>query len=615
MACRLRWFGAALAGWCVLAGTLPVFGGESQWVEVKSPNFSVMTDGGEKRGRAVAVRFEQMRAVFGSLLLKASVNLAVPLQIVAFRNTKELRQFAPLWNGKPVQVAGLFQGTTDRSFILLDLSVDNPWEVMFHEYAHQLMNSNLSAQTAPWFEEGFAEYFRTIEVDEKEARVGKVPDDTYRVLQQTGLAKTADLFRVQQNSGTYNENGDRRTGFYAQSSIVVHYLYDHNLVPMLGAYFDLTLRQKVGVEDAIQRSFGMSAAQFDQEIRNYVSHERYKLYKLPTPARIATTSYVVTPLSATDGNAVLADVHLHSPNYGAKAVEELEAILKTDPSNASALRGLGYACLLKHDFEQAAKYFQKAVEENSKDPRVHYYVALLMSREKTLGEVENVPVMTNELETSIALDPNFADAYSLLAFAFAYGGDPERGLAMMRKAVALSPRNDMYVFYLAQMYMNNKKLAEAIALLQGLQSSPQPILVSRAGQMLEEAQEMKQANDSGETVVMNGTVRAAAEQPADPQEQPKSAENGQVGVITLTAPTSPRLVKGKIVSVDCRAVPGAMLSLATEGKTLKLDVDDTKHVLVIGADAFSCAGSNHGVAANHWETGEGTGEVVSVEVQ
>jgi hypothetical protein len=58
-----------------------------------------------------------------------------------------------------------------------------------------------------------------------------------------------------------------------------------------------------------------------------------------------------------------------------------------------------------------------------------------------------------------------------------------------------------------------------------------------------------------------------------------------------------------------------MLSLATEGKTLKLDVDDTRHVLVIGADAFSCAGSNHGVAANHWETGEGTGEVVSVEVQ
>src|ERR1700756_3570001 len=85
---------------CLVFST-PSFAGEAQWVEVKSPHFSVVTDGGEKRGRDVASRFEQMRAVFGALMSKGNVNLAVPLQIVAFRNTKELRQFAPLWNGKP----------------------------------------------------------------------------------------------------------------------------------------------------------------------------------------------------------------------------------------------------------------------------------------------------------------------------------------------------------------------------------------------------------------------------------------------------------------------------------------------------------------------------------
>jgi len=69
-----------------------VFAGEPQWVEVRSPNFSVVTDAGEKRGREVAMRFEQMRGVFGTLMTKANVNLPVPLQIVAFRNTKEMRQ-------------------------------------------------------------------------------------------------------------------------------------------------------------------------------------------------------------------------------------------------------------------------------------------------------------------------------------------------------------------------------------------------------------------------------------------------------------------------------------------------------------------------------------------
>src|SRR5215831_10639017 len=83
--------------------------GQAQWLEVRSPNFSVITDAGEKRGRDVALHFEQMRSVFSTLFQKAHVNLAVPLQIVAFRNSKELRQYAPLWNGKPTEVSGLFQ--------------------------------------------------------------------------------------------------------------------------------------------------------------------------------------------------------------------------------------------------------------------------------------------------------------------------------------------------------------------------------------------------------------------------------------------------------------------------------------------------------------------------
>src|SRR5512146_2944868 len=80
------------------------------WVEVRSPHFSVLTDAGEKRGREVADRFEQMRFAFGVIFQRITVNLPVPLQIVAFRNNRELERYAPLWNGKPVQLAGFYQG-------------------------------------------------------------------------------------------------------------------------------------------------------------------------------------------------------------------------------------------------------------------------------------------------------------------------------------------------------------------------------------------------------------------------------------------------------------------------------------------------------------------------
>jgi tetratricopeptide (TPR) repeat protein len=590
----------------------PVLAGESQWVEVKSPHFSVVTDGGEKRGREVAIRFEQMRAVFGALMQRANVNLAVPLQIVAFRNTKEFRQFAPLWNGKPTQLAGLFQGASDRSFILLDLSVENPWQVVFHEYGHQLMNSNIAATTAPWFEEGFAEYFRSIEVDGKEAHVGKVPDETYLILRQTGMMKVSDLFRVQHDSSTYNETGDRRETFYAQSSMVVHYLYDNGLIPKLSTYFNLTIDHKVSVEDAIQKSFGMSAVQFDKELRNYVSSGRYKFYKLPTPDGIVTTNYAAMALSAADGNAILADVHLHSQDYKDKAAGEFEAILKTDPTNVTALRGLGYSYLIKQDFEKAGECFQKAAAGNSKDPRVHYYAGLLMSREGSLGNSDKVAEMTKELETAVALDPSFADAYSLLGFAYAAQGKPEKGLQVAQKAVALSPRNDGYVFNLAEMYLSNRRPADAIVLLRSLKNSPQPSVAIRANEVLEEAEQMKQAMDAGERVIVNG-VRAEAEHPANAQAEGEEAAKAEVK--TLPPQTAPKFVKGKLVSVDCVPSPGAMINVTAGGKPLKLHVSNTKHVLVMGADGFSCDWTGKNVAINYRETGDGAGELMSIELQ
>jgi tetratricopeptide (TPR) repeat protein len=607
-----RSLGMILAGW-VAAVSVPSFAGEAQWVEIKSPHFSVVTDGGEKRGRDVAVRFEQMRAVYGALLAKSNVNLPVPLQIVAFRNTKELRQFAPLWNGKPTQVAGLFLGNTDRSFILLDLSVDDPWTVVFHEYAHQLMDGNLPEHMDAWFEEGFAEYFSTIEVDGKEARVGKIPDTTYRVLQETGKLKTADLFRVQQNSSTYNESGDRRTGFYAQSAMVVHYLYDNGLVAKLATYFTLVRDQKVGIEDAIQQTFGMSAGQFDKAMRIYINEGRYKYYKLATPAGIVTTNYTVASLSAADSSAVLADVHMHSPDYGPKAMEEYAAILKTDPKNPSALRGLGYAYLLKQNFEQAGNYFQKAVEGDSKDPRVHYYAALLMSREGGMREPEKLSMMTKELETSIALDPNFADAYSLLSFAYASGGEAEKGLATMQKAVSLSPRNEMYLFNLAQMYLNNRKPDQAIELSASLQNAREPLMATRATALIAQAQEMKTALASGSNVVVSNAVHVEGNR-SDGADQ-RAPAGKEVTVTPRAANTPAQFAKGKLVSVDCSATPAAVLIMTSGTKTLKLHVRDSKHVIVIGADAFSCAWANQKVAVNYRATGEAEGEVVSVEVQ
>jgi tetratricopeptide (TPR) repeat protein len=589
---------------------LRAVGSEPEWIEIRSQNFSVVTDTGEGRGRDVALRFEQMRAVYGALMAKAKVNSPIPLQIIAFRNTKEMRQFAPLWKGKPTEVTGLFQASADRGFIMLDMSAEDPWQVVFHEYAHQLLNGNTSAEMQPWFEEGFAEYFSTIKVDGKKADVGLLSDRNMQVLRQTGLIKVADLFRVQHNSSAYNETGDRRSVFYAESWLVVHYLFDNRLLPRMGTYFDLVINHDAPVEQAIQQTFGMSASDFDKVIARYWQGGRYLYYPIPSPTGLDSHSFTAKRMSASDAKAVLADVHLHSPDYGDKAIDEFQEILKVEPDNASALRGLGYAYLMKRDFHHSADYFTQAAAHDSSDPRVFYYSAMLAQMQYGTGFVsdpEQLATMQKALEKSIALDPEFADSYNLLAFTYMSQGSRQLAATTMRKAVLLNPRNQGYALSLAQMDLAIQQFDESLALLKQLSRSSDANIAARASEAMQMVENVKSLS--------GGTVPVTIESTVSPEGAAASKATSATLAPTIADMRPARFLKGKMIAVDCSAPPKAVLTVKSGATNWTFNVADTAHVAVVGADTFSCQWRNQNVAINYREAAEATGDVISVEIQ
>jgi tetratricopeptide (TPR) repeat protein len=619
---------------CLMLWSRRSFAGEAQWVEIQSPNFSVLTDAGDKRGRDVALHFEQMRSVFGTLMTKAHVSLAVPLQIVAFRSSKEIRQMSPVFNGKPTEDAGMFQPGDDRCFIMLDMSVDDPWAVVFHEYAHQLMNANMSTHTDPWFEEGFAEYFASIEAGNKEVHVGKIPEDTYRILQHEGMMRVADLFRVQQNSKTYNESGSHRNSFYAESSLVVHYLYDNHLIPKLADYFAARIEDKKTVEEATRLAFGMTPEQFDKVLRDYLNSGHFKYYPISTPSGIVAAQFTETPVSLNDAHAVLADIDVHSLDHHDRALSEFEEVLKVDPNNAAALRGMGFAYLQRQDYEHAGEYFRRAAERDTKDPRVHYYNALLMNREGPgAGGGAKTEELKKELEIAIALDPKFADAYSLLGWAEAASGDREKGLATMKKAVELSPRNESYQINLANLYLANRKVDEAIVLFQRLASSGDPTIAASARAALAQAESVREwsksewskSRASQAEVKPGNVVLPVIVRPHDSESVPEGhverkidGQSSSQPAPSAAAPPPPvHFVKGKLAAIDCSAAPQALLKVMSGGRLLKLHVGDTNHLVLLGSDNFSCDWKNRAVAVNYRDRQDkdGDGDVVSLEMQ
>src|SRR4029077_4614942 len=74
-------------------------------------------------------------------------------------------------------------------------------------------------------------------------------------------------------------------------------------------------------------------------------------------------------------------------------------------------------------------------------------------------------------------------------------------------------------------------------------------------------------------------------------------------------------LKGKLLTVDCSQPPAATLTIASGARTVKLRTGDFKALLLIGADQFSCEWRDRSVSVNYKAAGQGTGDLVSLEIR
>jgi len=606
----IRALGVALL--CAVAVTAPA--AEQPWVEVRSPHFALITDAGEKRGREVLQRFENMRTAFGVLFKKATINIPIPLQIIAFRNTSELRRYAPLWNGKPVELAGFFQGATDKNFIALDLSSEGGWAVAFHEYAHMLINGNFPPEPA-WYDEGFAEYCSTLKVSNKEIDIGLIPEGDVQVLRDNPWLKSIALLSIEHTSQEYNA-GERRGVFYAESWLLVHYYMGRENSPL--NQLVLMWRNKVPVDEAIRKAFGMSPDQVDHMLREYYLSGRWKYFKVSAPAEINDIQYTARALSGVDAAAILADLHYHSRDYQEAAFAEFKRILTLQPDNAIANRGLGYAYLQRNQFDEAADHFRRAAAQDSQDPWVHFLSASLMYRQSVVAQHNpgDVDLMRKELETAIRLNPGFADAHALLAFNANMSEDRKGAIAAMRKALELNPRNDSYAMNLAQFYLQDRKYDDAAPLLERLRGSDDQRIATQASVQADQLAELKELAkaEPGRQAVKGGYKDTATDERWSGAVNQHDESEAPPGEIKPDARPM-EFARGKIVAIDCSASPGAVLTLLAGAYTWKLSTPDRGKLVLIGADSFSCAWVNQKAAVNFRRSAEGAGELVSLEIQ
>jgi hypothetical protein len=389
-------FFAGCAGLCL--SLIPASASEpSPWLEVHSTHFTVITDAGEKKGREVALRFEQMRAVFAVLLGKERLVQPLPLTVLAFRNDKPYYQLAPpihvpgsapgqsnlgqsnLGQSKnvrpvtflPIDVPGFFLPGDDQDFIVLNLFEEESWRAVAHDFAAMLLSYNYPPVQG-WFDEGLAEYFSTIRVDNKHVEMGSDPqltpsrnEDLLDNRQETQPPKSLtellgaqvwlplpDLFAMKHDPSVRNQ-GTHRTLYYAESWMVMHYLLNEKKLPETGTYFGLVLNQHVPVEDAIQKAYSMNSAQLEKAVKDYF-HAQTGLFlaldaarmtnpdpahpananpgsliSFPVPVGPEDSTITSKPLPADDERALYAEVEVRIPERRDAGLQELHTLAST----------------------------------------------------------------------------------------------------------------------------------------------------------------------------------------------------------------------------------------------------------------------------------------------
>ena len=195
------------------------------WIEVRSPHFTVNSNAGEKDARKIADQFEQIRQMFHSAFGGLRVDLGQPIIIVAAKNENTMKLFLPEeWEVKGhIHHAGLYQPGEDKDYVVmrLDSEGQNPFHTLYHEYTHALMRLNFSGLPL-WLDEGLAEFFGNSTLGDKESKTGTIDPGHLYLLQQSKLIPIETLLEVDHQSPFYNES-NRASVFYAESWALVHY--------------------------------------------------------------------------------------------------------------------------------------------------------------------------------------------------------------------------------------------------------------------------------------------------------------------------------------------------------------------------------------------------------
>lgn len=597
---------ASLAGIALLAP--PVRAADrDQWIEARSPNFIVVSNGSEADARKVAQQFEQVRALFRDSLAYVRSHPSPVITILAAKDENSLRELLPeYWATKGhTHPAGIFLDASEQFQVAIDLAAhgDNPYEAIYHEYYHSVTTPYFAGLPL-WVVEGMAEFYGNTEINDKNANMGMPNVGLIELLRLQPLLPLSLLFQVNHDSPYYNEQ-NKASIFYAESWALIHYL----MIGDQGAHRTeftnfLAALDKGATQQQAAAAFG-DLGKMQADIERYVPTLSFASLLVPAPARIAAKDLTVRMLSDAESDAYRGGfLALHSQFKAAQPL--LEEAARLDPKLALAQQNLGVLHFVQPmQADEARAALSAAI---ALDPNNAYTRYLRAKVNFSGGATPNISDAEADLRQAISLNADFAPPYSLLALCLMPHEDqlPE-ALALAQKAASIEPGRAEYQFTLAQALMRMRRFDEAEATARHLLlQTADPSRQQQVNSLLDSVQRARQydaqrAQQQPPGASTDGFVRTES---TETNVEPAAPDNRIRGLATEV------ICHGNAMQVTVATGQGAvMLHSKDAGK-----VDYTSYVLVRPGMISPCDDLKGRTVRVTTQDGSPAGEITALDI-
>lgn len=206
----------------------------------------------------------------------AEIDTDWPIRVIITSGDREFRELS---RADQALVIGTFSSLPNYNLVMIRhsfLSWDSSREIIFHEYVHRLFNH---ANLPVWADEGLAQYYQTIDFDDRYVTQGKFDLERVRLLGQFGFIRWEEFFRMKR--GADFDDQIRTARFYVQAHLLMQYIMAEadsaTRERFIDFIFDRSRREFTEAE--FREAIGMNYRQLQSALRRMTQQRQFRHFR------------------------------------------------------------------------------------------------------------------------------------------------------------------------------------------------------------------------------------------------------------------------------------------------------------------------------------------------